>query len=62
MEAAVESVDPVPEWAGIFTIQVRVPALTDFGDAVPVDLRVSTPDGKQTASNQVTVAVEPVSQ
>ncbi|HTX33482.1 MAG TPA: hypothetical protein VME43_00615, partial [Bryobacteraceae bacterium] len=62
MDAAVESVESVPGSAAVFTIQVRVPALTDFGDAVPVQLRVSTPDGKQTASNQVTMAVEPVSQ
>ena len=62
MDAAVESVQAVPGNAGVYTIQVRVPAVLDFGDALPVHIQVSTPDGKLVSSNRVTIAVEPVSQ
>jgi len=34
----------------------------DFGDAVSVQVQVNTPDGKQFASNRVTMAVEPAGQ
>ncbi|HTX34306.1 MAG TPA: putative Ig domain-containing protein, partial [Bryobacteraceae bacterium] len=62
MDAAVESIQAVPSHAGVYTIQVRVPAVLDFGDALPVHIQVSTPDGKLVSSNRVTIAVEPVSQ
>ena len=60
--AKVESVRAVPGYAGVSTIQACVPAVMDFSDAVPVQVRVNTLGGKQLNSNQVTMAVEPVSQ
>ena len=62
MNAEVESVKPVSGQAGMYSIQVRVPAVIDYGDAMPIQLRISVPDGKQVVGNQVTMAVEPVSQ
>ena len=56
------SADPAPGFPGISTIRVRVPELVEYGDAVPVRLQVTMPDGKQFASNQAAMAVEPVSQ
>ena len=61
-DAEVESVNAVPGHAGVYTIQARVPAGIDFGDAVPVQVQVTTPDGKQFRSDKVTLALEPVSQ
>lgn len=60
--AEIASVSAVPGYAGLYAIQARVPALIDFGDAVPVEVRINTPDGKQVDSNLVTIAVEPVNQ
>jgi uncharacterized protein (TIGR03437 family) len=57
-----ESIRAVPGHAGVYTVQVRVPALTIFGDAVPVQVQATTLDGKQFISNTVTVAVERVDQ
>ena len=62
VDASVESVNAVPGLAGVYTIQVRVPLPTTFGDAMPLEVQVATPDGKQFKSNRVTVAVEPVRQ
>jgi uncharacterized protein (TIGR03437 family) len=58
--ATVESVQPVAGHEGLYAIQVRVPAATTFGDAVPVQLQALTSDGQQVTSNVVTAAVEPV--
>ncbi len=57
----VESVNPVPGFAGLYSIQTRVPAGTVFGDAVPVQIQIATPGG-QFNSNTVTAAIEPVRQ
>jgi uncharacterized protein (TIGR03437 family) len=62
VDANVESINAVPGQAGVYTIQVRVPLPTIFGDSVPLEVQVATPGGKQFNSNRVTVAVEPVSQ
>ena len=62
IDTEVESVRPVPDHAGIYSIQTRVPAATVFGDAVPVQIQMTTPDGRQVSSNSVTMAVEAVSQ
>jgi uncharacterized protein (TIGR03437 family) len=62
VDAEVESVRAVPGRADVYTIQARVPRVMDFGDAVPVQVRVNTLSGKQFNSNQVTMVVEPVSQ
>ena len=56
------SVRAVPGRAGVYTIQVHVPAAAGCGDAVPLQVRVTTPDGGQFSSNTVTMAVEPRSQ
>jgi uncharacterized protein (TIGR03437 family) len=61
VDAAVEAVRAVPGYAGTYVIQTRVPEATAVGDAVPVELWVTTPDGKQIRSNTVRVAVVPVS-
>ncbi|HUA60037.1 MAG TPA: putative Ig domain-containing protein, partial [Verrucomicrobiae bacterium] len=62
VETQVDSVQPIPDHAGVYAIHLRTPAVMDFGDAVPVQLRVTTPDGKQVAGNQVTLAVEAANQ
>jgi uncharacterized protein (TIGR03437 family) len=60
--AKVESVNAVPGQAGLYTIQVQVPVVVAFGDAVPVQIQVATPDGRQFNSNTVTATIEPVRQ
>jgi uncharacterized protein (TIGR03437 family) len=61
ISAGVESVQAVPGYAGIFAIQVRVPAAMTFG-VVPVQLQMVTSDGQQLNSNSVTAAFEAVRQ
>jgi uncharacterized protein (TIGR03437 family) len=61
VSAGVESVQAVPGYAGIFAIQVRVPAVMTFG-VVPVYLQIVTSDGRQLNSNTVTAAFEVVRQ
>ena len=56
--AEVESVQPVAGHAGLDAIYVRIPAGTEFGDAVPVRLEVWSSDGRLVRSNSVTAAVE----
>jgi len=58
----IESVHAVSGYAGVYSIQARVPMATVFGDAVPVQVLVTALDGKQFASNSVTVVVEPIRQ
>ena len=53
----VESVHAVPGCAGVFSIEVRVPAAIAFG-TVPMQLQVTTPDGHLFAGNSVTAAFE----
>jgi uncharacterized protein (TIGR03437 family) len=60
--AKVESVNAVSGQAGLYTIQVQVPVVVAFGDAVPVQIQVATPDGRQFNSNTVTATIEPVRQ
>jgi uncharacterized protein (TIGR03437 family) len=62
VDAEVEGVLPVADHAGVYTVRVRVPVPTEFGDEVPVEVQVIGPDGKQFLSNRVMIAVEPVSQ
>ncbi len=59
--AGIESVHPVPGSAGVYAIQVRVPAAMTFG-AVPVQLQMMTLDGHELKSNAVTAAFEAVRQ
>jgi uncharacterized protein (TIGR03437 family) len=58
----VESVQPVPQHAGVFSVSVRVPETITTGDAVPIQLTILTPDSKQMNSNIVTAAFESVRQ
>jgi len=60
--AGIESVQPVSGHAGLSAIQVRLPAATPVGDAVPVQLELSTPDSQQISSNIVTAAFESIRQ
>jgi uncharacterized protein (TIGR03437 family) len=53
----VESVEAVPGYAGVFAVQVRVPAAIAFG-AVPVQLQMTASDGRQFTSNSVTAVFE----
>ena len=62
IDAPVESIDASPGNAGVYAIQIRVPAGVAFGDALPLRVEVSTPDGRRFDSNSVTVAVEPTRQ
>jgi uncharacterized protein (TIGR03437 family) len=57
----VESVQAVSGYAGLYTIQVRIPASLTFSDAVPVQIELATPGGQRFTSNTVTATVEPVS-
>jgi uncharacterized protein (TIGR03437 family) len=60
--ANVDAVRAVPGHAGVYTVQVRVPAATVFGDSVPVQLQVTGGDGKSVDSNTVAIAIEPLLQ
>jgi uncharacterized protein (TIGR03437 family) len=62
IDVAVESVKAVPGQAGVYALQIQVPAATAFGDAVPLQVEVVTPDGRRFNSNSVTMAVEAVRQ
>jgi uncharacterized protein (TIGR03437 family) len=53
----VESVEPVPGYAGVFALQVRVPAAIAFG-TVPVQLQMTAADGRQFTSHSVTAVFE----
>jgi uncharacterized protein (TIGR03437 family) len=57
----VESVQGVPGYAGVYAIQVRVPAAMIFGTE-PVQLQMMTSEGHQLNSNSVTAAFEAVRQ
>jgi uncharacterized protein (TIGR03437 family) len=61
VSVGVESVQPVQGHAGVYAIQVQVPAAMTFG-AVPVQLQMTMPDGHQLSSNAVTAAFEAVRQ
>jgi uncharacterized protein (TIGR03437 family) len=60
VHAAVESVQPLSGYAGVYAIQTRVPAALTFGRA-PVALQMTTPNG-QIVSNSVTAMFEAVRQ
>jgi uncharacterized protein (TIGR03437 family) len=53
----VESVEAVPGYAGVFAVQVRVPATIAFGP-VPVQLQMTPADGRPLTSNSVTAVFE----
>jgi trimeric autotransporter adhesin len=55
----VDSIQPVPRHAGLYELQVRVPAALTFG-AVPVQLQITTPGGHQLNSDNVTAVFEAV--
>jgi uncharacterized protein (TIGR03437 family) len=57
--ANVDAVQAVPGHAGVYTVQVRVPASTVFGESVPVQLQVTGGDGRSVDSNTVAIAIEP---
>jgi uncharacterized protein (TIGR03437 family) len=62
VDAEVDAVRAVPGRLGVYTVQVRVPVPTVFGDGVPVQIQVIGPDGNLFNSNSVAVAVEPAMQ
>ena len=59
--AGVDSVQAVPDYAGVYAIQMRVPAAMAFG-AVSVQLQILTPDSHQLNSNTVTAVFEAIRQ
>jgi uncharacterized protein (TIGR03437 family) len=62
IDVAVQSVQAVPGYAGVYTIQTSGPAGGTINDAVPVQLEVVTPDGRHFDSNTVSMPVEAVRQ
>ncbi len=58
IDAQVESVVPSRDAAGIFLVQVRIPAAAPLGNDVPVRLELVTAEGQRLASNTVTLAIE----
>ena len=62
IDAAVRSVTPLPGQAGLYAIQASVPAAVAFDDAVPLQIQVITPGGRQITSGSVTMTVEAVRQ
>jgi uncharacterized protein (TIGR03437 family) len=60
VDVAVESVQPVPDHAGLYIIQLRVPML--LGDVLPLQIHVLGPDGKWFTSNSISIAVESAEQ
>jgi hypothetical protein len=49
---------PAPDAAGVFLINVRIPAAAPLGDAVPVKLGMISATGRHLTSNTVTLAIE----
>jgi uncharacterized protein (TIGR03437 family) len=58
VDAQVQSVMPAPDAAGVFLINVRIPAAAPLGDAVPVKLGMISATGRHLTSNTVTLAIE----
>jgi uncharacterized protein (TIGR03437 family) len=58
VDALVQSVVPAPDAAGVFLVNVRIPAAAPIGDAVPVLLEMISPTGSHLSSNKVTLAIE----
>jgi uncharacterized protein (TIGR03437 family) len=56
---APDSVRAVPGMAGAYQVNVRVPGSVSAGDAIPVVLYISRPDGSTFQSNSITIAIEP---
>jgi uncharacterized protein (TIGR03437 family) len=62
VDITVDSVKTVPGYAGVFTVQFRVPVIPAFEDHVPTQLQVVGAHGNAFSSNTVTVSVEPARQ
>jgi uncharacterized protein (TIGR03437 family) len=61
-DVPVESVQPASGYAGVYIVRVRVPNVTNFGSAVPVQLEIAAAGGERFTSGAVTIALEPVMQ
>ena len=53
-----DSVQAVPNFAGLYEVTVKVPDGAPVDEAVPLAVRVIAPDGRVAVSNTVTVAIE----
>jgi uncharacterized protein (TIGR03437 family) len=62
VDAEVEAVKAVLGYAGVYTVQVRVPMVPNFGDNVPLQVRVVSGNNTPVASNIATLSVEPAQQ
>ncbi|MBZ5724687.1 MAG: hypothetical protein LAP87_06785 [Acidobacteriia bacterium] len=54
----VESVRAVAGMAGVYQVNVTIPGAVSVGDAIPVVLQATGPDGRTIESNIVTIALE----
>ena len=58
IDAQVLSIVPAPDAAGVYLIHVRIPSAAPLGDAIPVQLELTSSTGRQLSSNKVTLAIE----
>jgi hypothetical protein len=58
----VDEVSAVPGWAGIKRISITIPVFAPTGDAVPIGLTESLPDGRIVTNQGAIIAIEPVRQ
>jgi len=56
---AADSIQPLLAAAGMYQINVTIPAGVAPGDAVPVFVQMTAPDGSVVQSNTVAIAIEP---
>jgi hypothetical protein len=55
---ATQSIHPVAGQAGLYALEVKVPAGITVGDEVTLKLQIPQPDGHMIESNTVTVAID----
>jgi uncharacterized protein (TIGR03437 family) len=57
---AVDSMQPLAGFAGVYQLEARVPSAPPLGDSVPVQVEILRGDGQTIRSNTATIAIEPV--
>jgi uncharacterized protein (TIGR03437 family) len=62
LQVPVDEVSAVPGWAGVKRILITIPVSAPTGDAVPLGLTESLPDGRTARSQSATIAIETVRQ
>src|ERR1700758_4579134 len=61
LQVPVDEVSAVPGWAGVKRISITIPASAPTGDAVPIGLTESLPDGRIATSQSAIVARDQIS-